>query len=55
MKKLLVAYCLLFCCSYNFCLAQNAIKQDTTKNRKNSIQHTLFSEILGSSGGGCSI
>jgi len=51
MKKILsVVYCFLFCCSCNLCLAQDAIKQDTAKNKQNSVQHTLFLELLGSSG-----
>ena len=48
MKKIIsIICCLLFCCSV--CFAQDVVIQDSAKNRKIVIQHTLFAELLGSS------
>jgi len=50
MKKSQSFFCclfLLFIC--NFCFTQDFIKQDSTKNKKNNFQHSLFLEFFGSS------
>jgi len=49
MKKIfsiISCFSIIFC---NFCIAQEDIKQDVTKNFKDNLQHSLFLEILGSS------
>jgi len=40
---------ILFCCSCSVCFAQETIKQDSIKNKRNIVQHNLFIELFGSS------